>query len=53
MAAPDIRTEDVSCASNGDTARGYLARTIHAGKGTRLRLWIPALHAYSGVVTVT
>jgi hypothetical protein len=39
--------------SRETSARGYLARTLHAGKGTRVRLWIPALRAYSGIVTVT
>jgi hypothetical protein len=34
------------------TARGYLVRTLRAGKGSQLRLWVPALHAYSAVVTV-
>jgi Cellulase (glycosyl hydrolase family 5) len=35
------------------SARGYLTRTLRAGKGSRVRLWIPALHTYSAIVTVT
>ena len=35
MAASDIRTEDVSFASNGDTANGYLARPAGDGRSRR------------------
>jgi hypothetical protein len=34
------------------TARGYLRRTIRAGRGAQVRLWIPALHAYSSILTI-
>jgi hypothetical protein len=35
------------------TAHGYLTRTLRAGKGSRVRLWIPALRVASPVLTVT
>jgi hypothetical protein len=34
------------------TARGYLARAVNASPGARYRLWIPAEHTYSAIVTV-
>jgi hypothetical protein len=35
------------------TARGYLQRVVRAAPGARFRLWVPAEHAYSTVLTVT
>ena len=35
------------------TARGYLERVVNAGPGARYRLWIPAEHTYSAIVTVS
>ena len=35
------------------TARGYLTRVVNANPGARYRLWIPAEHTYSAIVTVT
>jgi Cellulase (glycosyl hydrolase family 5) len=35
------------------TARGYLTRTLQAAKGSRVRLWLPALHTYSPILTIT
>jgi hypothetical protein len=34
------------------TARGYLTRVVNAAPGARYRLWIPAEHTYSAIVTV-
>ena len=34
------------------TARGYLKRVVNAAPGARYRLWIPAEHTYSAIVTV-
>jgi hypothetical protein len=34
------------------TTRGYLTRVVNAAPGARYRLWIPAQHTYSGIVTV-
>jgi hypothetical protein len=34
------------------TSRGYLARVVNAGAAARYRLWIPAEHTYSAIVTV-
>jgi hypothetical protein len=34
------------------SSRGYLTRTLRAAKGSRLRIWVPAEHAYSAIVTV-
>jgi hypothetical protein len=35
------------------TARGYLKRVVNAAPGARYRLWIPAEHTYSAIVTVS
>jgi hypothetical protein len=35
------------------TARGYLTRVVNATRGARYRLWIPAEHTYSAIVTVS
>jgi hypothetical protein len=35
------------------TARGYLRRAVNAAPGARYRLWIPAEHTYSAIVTVS
>jgi len=35
------------------TPRGYLTRAVSASPGARYRLWIPAEHTYSPIVTVT
>jgi Beta-galactosidase len=35
------------------TARGYLRRVVNAAPGARYRLWLPALHTYSAIVTVS
>jgi hypothetical protein len=35
------------------TARGYLQRVVRAAPGARFRLYVPAEHAYSTVLTVT
>jgi hypothetical protein len=35
------------------SSRGYLKRTVTAPKGSRLRIWVPAQHAYSAILTVT
>ncbi|MGH3002499.1 MAG: hypothetical protein ACRDM1_07570 [Gaiellaceae bacterium] len=35
------------------TVRGFFSRTVRAGKGSRLRVWIPQAHTYSPIVTVT
>jgi hypothetical protein len=34
-------------------ARGFFTRTVRASKGSRLRIWSPADHAYSAILTVT
>jgi hypothetical protein len=34
------------------TARGYLKRVVNAAPGARYRLWVPAEHTYSAIVTV-
>jgi hypothetical protein len=34
------------------TGRGYLKRVVNAAPGARFRLWIPAEHTYSPIVTV-
>ena len=34
------------------TTRGYLSRTVNAGRGGRYRLWVPSAHTYSAIVTV-
>ncbi len=34
------------------TARGYLTRVVNASRGARYRLWIPAEHTYSAIVTI-
>jgi hypothetical protein len=31
---------------------GYLTRTLRAAKGSRVRIWVPAEHSYSAIVTV-
>jgi hypothetical protein len=35
------------------TAHGYVTRVVNAAAGARYRLWIPAEHTYSAIVTVT
>jgi hypothetical protein len=35
------------------TARGYFTRAVNAAPGARFRIWIPALHTYSAILTVT
>jgi hypothetical protein len=35
------------------SGRGYLKRVVNAAPGARYRLWIPAEHTYSAIVTVT
>jgi len=51
-----LRYADGAWRSVGGTAwtsaRGYLTRVVHAAPGTRFRLWIPSLHAYSAIVIV-
>jgi hypothetical protein len=34
------------------TTRGYLSRAVNAAPGARYRLWLPAQHTYSAIVTV-
>jgi hypothetical protein len=34
------------------TARGSFSRVVNAARGTRYRIWIPAAHTYSAIVTV-
>jgi hypothetical protein len=34
------------------TARGFFTRTVNAAPGSRFRIWIPAEHTYSAIVTV-
>jgi hypothetical protein len=34
------------------TSRGYLTRTVNAVPGARYRLWLPAQHTYSAILTV-
>jgi hypothetical protein len=34
------------------TARGYLTRVVNAAPGARYRLWLPADHTYSAIITV-
>ena len=34
------------------TARGFFTRAVNAAAGTRFRIWIPAQHTYSAIVTV-
>jgi hypothetical protein len=35
------------------SARGYYTRVVQAGAGARFRIWSPAVHTYSRIVTVT
>jgi hypothetical protein len=35
------------------TARGYFTRVVNAGAGARFRIWSPAAHTYSRIVTVS
>ena len=35
------------------SGRGYLTAVVDAAAGARFRLWLPALHTYSAIVTVT
>jgi hypothetical protein len=35
------------------STRGYLWRTVDAGPGARFRLWLPAEHTYSAILTVS
>jgi hypothetical protein len=35
------------------TARGFFSRTVRASTGARLRIWSPADHAYSAILTVS
>lgn len=34
------------------TSRGYLSRTVNAPRGARYRLWLPAEHTYSAILTI-
>jgi hypothetical protein len=34
------------------TARGYFTRVVQAGAGARFRIWSPAAHTYSRIITV-
>jgi len=34
------------------TPRGFFTRTVNAAPGARFRIWIPAQHTYSAIVTV-
>jgi hypothetical protein len=35
------------------TARGYFTRIVNAAQGARYRIWVPAAHTYSAIVTVS
>jgi Cellulase (glycosyl hydrolase family 5) len=52
-----LRDDDGVWVSVGATARttsrGYFTRTVSASRGTRFRIWIPALAEYGPVVTVS
>jgi hypothetical protein len=34
------------------SGRGYFTRVVNAGRGARYRIWIPAEHTYSAILTV-
>lgn len=49
----EVGTRWVPVGADGRTsARGYLTRVVNAAPGARYRLWLPAEHTYSAIVTV-